>query len=91
MVESLLLLPVKISLYQSLLSSANWIIILGRFVINYAFNTLFRYCITLRKGHMKAMQKVFGYTKYTCKEKFLIDFSQPDIWNNGESAKAMTG
>ena len=58
--ESPLLPPEKISLYQSLLGSANWIIISGRFDIPYAVNTLSRYSMAPREGHMKAMQRVFG-------------------------------
>ena len=37
--DSPLVPPENISLYQSLLGSANWIITLGRFDINYAVNT----------------------------------------------------
>src|SRR5688500_7223411 len=62
--ETPLLPPEQISLYQSLLGSANWIITLGRFDINYAVNTLSRYSMAPREGHFKAMCRVFfGYLK----------------------------
>ena len=62
--ESPLLPPEKISLYQSLLGSANWIITLGRFDIHYAVNTLSRYSMAPREGHLKAMHRIFGYLRY---------------------------
>ena len=61
--ESNLVPPEKISLYQSLLGSVNWIITLGRFDISYAINTLSRYSMAPREGHMKAMHRVFGYLR----------------------------
>ena len=61
--DSPLVPPEKISLYQSLLGSANWIITLGRFDINYAINTLSRYSMATREGHIQAMHRVFGYLR----------------------------
>jgi len=61
--ESNLVPPEKISLYQSLLYSAIWIIKLGRFDISYAINTLSRYPMAPREGHMKALHRVFGYLR----------------------------
>ena len=62
--ETPLVPPSGITLYQALLGSANWIITLGRFDIHYAINTLSRYSMAPREGHMKAMHRVFGYLKY---------------------------
>ena len=59
--ESSLVPPEKISLYQLLLGSASWIITLGRFDISYAINTLSRYSMAPREGHMMAMHKVFCF------------------------------
>ena len=56
--------PEKKSLYQSLLGSANWLITLDRFDINYAINTFSKYSMTPREGHMIAMCKVFEYLRY---------------------------
>ena len=77
--ESPLLPPEQISLYQSLLGSANWIITLGRFDINYAVNTLSRYSMAPREGHFKAMCRVFGYLKQKPKGKIVVDVSHPSI------------
>ena len=71
--------PEKISLYQSLLGSANWSIILGRFDINYAINTLSRYLMAPDEGNIKAVCRVFGYLSYKHKGKILIDSNQPPV------------
>jgi len=85
--ESPLVPPEQISLYQSLLGSANWIITLGRFDISYAINTLSRYSMAPREGHMLAMHKVFGYLRILPKGKILIDVSHPHIRQKAEIAK----
>ena len=71
--------PETISLYQSLLGSANWIITLGRFDISFAINTLSRYSMAPREGHMLAMNRVFGYLRQLPKGRILIDTTQPVI------------
>ena len=49
--------------YRGLLGSANWIITLGRFDIAYAVNSLARFGMQPRAGHMRAMQRIFGYLR----------------------------
>ena len=64
----------QISMFKSLLGSANWIITLGRFDIAYATNTLSRYSMAPRLGHMNAPQRVFaGCLRNKYKEQLLID------------------
>ena len=77
--ETPLVPPERISLYQSLLGSANWIITLGRFDIHYSINTLSRYSMAPREGHMLAMHRVFGYLRQRPKGKILIDISHPHV------------
>jgi hypothetical protein len=77
--ESDLLPPDKISIYRSLIGSANWIVTLGRFDIQYATNVLARYSSAPREGHMRALQRVFGYLRKFHKGKILIDISQAPI------------
>jgi hypothetical protein len=72
----------EISIYKSLLGSANWIITLGRYDIAYATNTLSRYSMAPRKGHMKAMHRVFGYLRNKFKGQLLIDVNQPPVRDN---------
>ena len=47
--ESPLLCPKDISKYRSIIGSLNWILILRRFNIAYALNTLSRYNMALKK------------------------------------------
>jgi len=74
-----LLPPEYITRYKSLLGSANWIIILGRFDIQYAVNTLSKYSHAPREGHMKMLYQVFGYLRSSYKGKLLIDVGEPPI------------
>ncbi|HEY8522472.1 MAG TPA: Ty1/Copia family ribonuclease HI, partial [Nitrososphaeraceae archaeon] len=85
--ESPLIPPEKISIYQSLLGSANWVITLGRFDIAYAINTLSRYSVAPREGHLLAMQRVFGYLRHLPKGKILIDVKQPTIRDKIDTSK----
>ena len=77
--ESELLPPEQITIYKSLLGSANWIITLGRFDIAYAVNTLSRYTMAPREGHLEALKKVFGYLRMKHKGRILIDTSIPPV------------
>jgi hypothetical protein len=65
--------PKDASLYRGLIGSANWIITLGRFDINYAVNALSRFGMAPREGHLKAMFRVFGYLKKFPQGQILID------------------
>jgi len=61
------------------LGSANWIITLGRFDIAYATNTLSRYSMAPKEGHMAAMHRIFGYLRNKPKGQLLIDMEQPPV------------
>lgn len=69
----------EISIYRSLIGSANWIITLGRFDIMYAVTVLARYNCSPRKGHCEALQRVFGYLRKKPKGKILIDVEEAPI------------
>ncbi len=71
--------PLTISKYRSLIGSANWIITLGRFDIAYAVQSLARYSMGPREGHLKAMQRVFGYLRNHPDGCLMIDISDPPI------------
>ena len=51
------------SKYRSLIGSANWIITLGRFDIAFAIQSLSRFSMAPRIGHLRRMLNVFGYLK----------------------------
>eukprot|EP00934_Nitzschia_sp_Nitz4_P008762 Nitzschia sp. Nitz4//scaffold145_size56662//50639//52106//NITZ4_006565-RA/size56662-processed-gene-0.32-mRNA-1//-1//CDS//3329536601//8752//frame0 len=61
------------SKYRALVGSANWIITLGRFDIQYAVTTLAKYSMKPRAGRYKAMIRVFGYLKAFPKGLIIID------------------
>ena len=66
------------SIYHSLISSANWAITLGRFDIQYATQTLSRYSMAPREGHLNAMKRVFSYLKKSPKGKIVVDAGYQD-------------
>lgn len=53
--------PDKAFLYGSIIGSLNWAITLGRFVIHYSTNSLSRYNISPREGHLSAVIRILGY------------------------------
>ena len=68
-----LLAPLEITKYQMLVGSANWVITLGRFDVMYAVVTLARYAHAPRRGHLKAMLRIFGYLKHYRKWRITVD------------------
>jgi len=67
------------ALYRGLVGSANWAVTLGRFDIQYATQTMSRYSMGHKKGHLNAMKWVFGYLKKFPKGKIVIDPDYCDI------------
>ncbi len=65
--------PKMASVYRGLIGSANWMITLGRYDVNYATNALSRYGMAPRLGHLKAMKRVFGYLKKFPHGQILMD------------------
>jgi lipopolysaccharide assembly outer membrane protein LptD (OstA) len=61
------------AMYRGLIRSANWAVILGRFNIQYATQTMSRFSMAPREGHMDAMKRVFGYLKKFPKGRIVID------------------
>ena len=74
-----LLSPTDISKYKSLIGSGNWLITLGRFDIQFAISTLSQYSMAPRKGHMQALQRVFGYLKHYADGMIPIDIASAPI------------
>ena len=71
--------PDQASLFRALVGSANWAITLGRFDIAYATNTLSRYGMQPRTGHLQAMKRVFGYLKRMSKGRIIVDPHPMDL------------
>jgi hypothetical protein len=77
--ESDLLPPSDIPIYQMLIGCAQWAVTIGRFDIQYATNTLARYAIMPREGHMKRCHRLFGYLKHHPNARLLFDPTAPDL------------
>jgi len=71
--ESAFLNKQDASIYCGLISSASWLITIGWMDIHYATNTLSRFAMAPREGHMQAMKRVFRYLKRYPSGKVLID------------------
>src|SRR5688572_31693492 len=54
---------------------------LKKFDIFYAVSSLSRYSMAPREGHLKALQKVFGYLRTNPKRKILIDSKTAPVQN----------
>jgi len=66
------------SLYHALISSANWLITIRHFDINYATNAMSRFAMAPREGHLAVMKRVFGYLKKYHKGRIIVDPSWMD-------------
>ena len=66
------------TLYRSMVGSANWIVTLGRFDIAFALQSLARFSMAPRVGHLKRMMKLFCYLKHHRSAKLMCDPSYPD-------------
>ena len=73
--ESPLLDAENITLYKSLIGSANWIVTLGRFDIAYSVSTFARYSMAPREGHLENLKKLFGCLRDNANGKLLIDIA----------------
>ena len=66
------------TLYRSMIGSANWIVTLGRFDIAFALQSLARFSMAPRVGHLKRMKRLFSYLKDHDDGKLICDASYPD-------------
>ena len=46
--------------YRAVIGSLNWVVILGRFDVMYATNTLARFSMIPRTGHLEAAIRILG-------------------------------
>ena len=66
------------TLYRSMVGSANWIVTLGRFDIAFALQSLARFSMAPRVGHLKRMNKLFCYLKHHGSAKIMCDPAYPN-------------
>lgn len=65
--------------YQHIIGVCQWLIIAGRFDINFAVASLSRYAASPREGHLKLAQKIFGYLKKYPKRGYIVNPAPPTI------------
>jgi hypothetical protein len=63
------------AIYQGLIGSANWVVTLGCFDIQYATQMMSHFNMALPQGHLDAMKQVFGCLKKFQKGKIVVDSS----------------
>src|SRR5687767_13280947 len=59
--------------YQHIVGTCQWLIVAGRFDINYAVSSLSRYVAAPRQGHLTMASKVLGYLKKYPKKGYTIN------------------
>jgi hypothetical protein len=65
------------AIYRTMIGCANWMITLVRYDIQYAVSSLSRFSMFPRKGHLRAMMRVFGYVKYRPNGRLLCNPAEP--------------
>ena len=63
----------KCSMCQAFIGSGNWVVTLGWMDVPYAVNTLARFSMAPRKGHLKAAMRIFRYLHKKQKGMIVID------------------
>ena len=74
------------SIYRSIIGSLNWLITLGRFDVHYATNSLSRFNMAPREGHLKAATKILSYVKTRPKGRIVFDVSYKS-WSHSDEDK----
>jgi hypothetical protein len=75
---SSLLQPDDASKYRMLIGSLNWTVTLGRFDVYYVTQTLARYGMAPRQGHLDALRRAFGYLKHHSRMRIEYDTRLPE-------------
>ena len=77
------------SKFRSIIGSLNWLITLGRFDVHYATNSLSRFSMAPREGHLKAAFRILSYIKTFPKGKILFDTAYQPVIDTGVEYKDM--
>jgi hypothetical protein len=65
--------------YRAVIGSLNWVVILGRFDVMYATNTLARFSMAPRLGHLEATKRILGYLKKYQDHRILLNPQPIDL------------
>ena len=69
----------KIREYQHIVGVCQWLVVAGRFDINYAVSSLSRYAVAPREGHLSLARKIFGYLRKYPKRGYVVNPKPPTI------------
>jgi hypothetical protein len=73
--------------YQKIIGIGQWLVVAGRFDINYAISSLSRYAAAPRKGHLEMAEEVLGYLKKYPARGYVINPKPPSIDPRYETVK----
>ena len=65
--------------YQRIIGIGQWLVVAGRFDINFAISSLSRYAAAPRKGHLDMAENILGYLKKYPARGHVINASPPQI------------
>jgi hypothetical protein len=65
--------------FRAVIGSLNWVIILGRFDVMYATNTLARFSMAPRLGHLESSKRILGYLKKYPGHRILLNPNPIDL------------
>ena len=77
--QSELLNDTEIRQYQKIVGIGQWLVVAGRFDINFAISSLSRYAAAPRKGHLDLAEDVLGYLKKYPSLGYVINPKPPTI------------
>jgi hypothetical protein len=63
--------------YQHIIGICQWLVVAGRFDINYAVSSLSRFAAAPRQGHLELATKIFGYLKKYPNQGYMINPAPP--------------
>jgi hypothetical protein len=65
--------------YQIIIGCLQWAVSLGRFDIQTATMTMYRFRVAPRKGHLERLKRIYGYLKKFSSAAIRVRTSQPDL------------
>ena len=89
--ESDYLPPEMATKFRAVIGSLNWVGILGRFDVLYATNTLARFSMAPRLGHLESSKRILGYLKKYPRHRILLNPNPIDLKSAMEKYKEYDG
>ena len=77
--DSKLLDDAGVAQYQHIIGVCQWLVVAGRFDINFAVASLSRFSVAPREGHLELARKIMGYLKKYPKRGYTINPQPPKI------------